>query len=119
MGGGPLRGKHQGTYKGMKMGNMTEGKKEIVLEKSEPKVVVQTAMNRIVRSYDVGSVHPTYYFEDARSNALDDTLHFVTIASFSTKPGEGLPESSTLVMPGALIVEMIRLIDGGHKELIQ
>ena len=115
-----MRGKHQGTYKGMKMGNTVEKKKDnMSVEKTEPKIVVQTAMNRIVRSYAVGSVYPTYYFEDARSSAFDDTLHFVTIASFSTKPGEGLPEGATLIMPGALVVEMIRLIDGGHKELIQ
>lgn len=76
----------------------------------EPKVIVESNQNRIVRHYPPDELYPTYTFEMKLPNTMNREMHFVEVGSWSMKPEDKLPSQFTVT--GDLFIEMIRLIDG-------
>lgn len=70
-----------------------------------PRVLAQGKMNRVVRSFEGIDLHPTYSFEILGKNSIDSEPHYVTLASFNTKPGSTLPQQLTLT--GDLVYAML------------
>ncbi len=70
-----------------------------------PRVLAQGKMNRVVRSFVGIDLHPTYSFEILGKNAMDSDSHYVTLVSFSTKPGSALPQ--TFALTGDMVYAML------------
>ncbi len=85
------------------------------MEKERPKVIVECPGHRVVRGYSASVADVVYYFDEARPNSLDDSLSFVTVGVL-TAGGKEVPDGATLVMPSAIVIEMLRLIDKGDDD---
>lgn len=77
-----------------------------------PRVLAQGKMTRIVRSFVDIDLHPTYSFEILAVNAMEKTSHYVTLGSFTTKPGSILPQQFSL--PGDIVYAMLLKLEQDH-----
>ncbi len=89
---------------------------KVVSRKS--RVIVETSKHRVICAYPGNATYPTYAFEEARANALDGDLHFVTVGAFSLEPGS-IPDDAPFVVSSHLVIEMLRIISGQPETTIQ
>ncbi len=81
-----------------------------------PRVLAQGKMNRVVRSFEGVDLHPTYSFEILAKNVMDKNSHYVTLVSFSTKPGSVLPQQFSLT--GDMVYAMLLKLEQDHFTMI-